>query len=263
MSKKTKKILGYTIFTIFITIVATVTLVIVGNTIYIQRVYLAAQKEYDELREIKSSRIEIVKRVEIDEETATFSLSDAAATDDIFSNIDISGSMRSSVEELSEINPDFIGWIYIEGTRIDYPVVQGVDNKRYMNTTFKGTRSRAGAIFMDVRNHFGWETPLVVLYGHNSSSGAMFAGLRRELLGEYIYITTRNDELLLYRIIDVVRTTVHDSAYQLIGSSERAVANYLLDYDVPEGSNRMLLLSTCTDTNSDDDRLIVIAVRYG
>ena len=66
MSKKTKKILGYTIFSIFITVVVTVTLVVVGNTIYIQRVYLAAQKEYDELREIASSRIEIVKRVKID-----------------------------------------------------------------------------------------------------------------------------------------------------------------------------------------------------
>ena len=186
MSKKTKKILGYTIFTLFITVVATVTLVIVGNTIYIQRVYLAAQREYDELREIASSRIEIVKRVEIDEDTASFSFSEAP-DDFITKNIDPSGSTRSSVEELSEINPDFIGWIYIEGTRIDYPVVQGVDNKKYMNTTFMGTRSRAGAIFMDVRNHFGWETPLVALYGHNSSSGAMFAGLRRELLGEYIY----------------------------------------------------------------------------
>ncbi len=55
-------------------------------------------------------------------------------------------------EALKEINPDIVAWIYIEGTNINYPVVQSEDNSYYLNRLFNGIYSKVGSIFMDYRN---------------------------------------------------------------------------------------------------------------
>ena len=48
--------------------------------------------------------------------------------------------------ELREINPDVVGWIRLSGSNIDYPVVQGDDNDRYLTTLFDGSPGNAGGL---------------------------------------------------------------------------------------------------------------------
>ena len=55
-------------------------------------------------------------------------------------------------DKLKSINPDIIGWIYSEGTVIDYPVVQGSDNDYYLRRLLDGSYNIAGTIFMDYKN---------------------------------------------------------------------------------------------------------------
>lgn len=58
-------------------------------------------------------------------------------------------------DALRKINPDIVGWIYIPDSKINYPVVQGPDNSKYLNTAFNGSDgwfSSAGTIFIDVKN---------------------------------------------------------------------------------------------------------------
>jgi len=50
-----------------------------------------------------------------------------------------------------EINPDYVGWLKIDGTNIDFPIVRGNDNEKYLTTTFKGEENILGAVFMDYR----------------------------------------------------------------------------------------------------------------
>ena len=53
------------------------------------------------------------------------------------------------VQELQKENPDVVGWIEIEGTNINYPVLQGTDNSYYMTHNYKKEEAKDGSIFLD------------------------------------------------------------------------------------------------------------------
>jgi sortase B len=92
---------------------------------------------------------------------------------------------------LLPINPDMVGYISIEGTKVSYPVVQRKSNDPaandyYLNRTFKQEYSKSGCIFMDYRNHFDEvvdhrrvvdNSGNVFIYGHNMGNGTMFGTL--------------------------------------------------------------------------------------
>jgi len=81
--------------------------------------------------------------------------------------------------EYYDKNRDFVGYIQIGSTRVDYPVLKTEDNDFYLNHNFDKKRNTSGAIFADYRNRFdGYNTSTnTVLYGHNISSGSFFAPL--------------------------------------------------------------------------------------
>ena len=83
-------------------------------------------------------------------------------------------------DALREINPDIVGWIYIPDSKINYPIVQGPDNQKYLNTAFNGANgwfSSAGTIFIDVKNDPAFTDRNTFLYGHHMRDGSMFAAL--------------------------------------------------------------------------------------
>ncbi len=81
---------------------------------------------------------------------------------------------RPTLEELVEMNPDVRGWITIDDTHIDYPVVQGKDNTEYLNKDVMGEFSLAGAIYLSAENSRDFSDPFNMLYGHHVEGGAMF-----------------------------------------------------------------------------------------
>ncbi len=81
--------------------------------------------------------------------------------------------------QLQAINSDIVGWISIEGTVIDYPVMHSGDNSYYLYRTYQGTHNGAGSIFMEGTNWSDFSDAHTVLYGHNMKNGSMFAGLHK------------------------------------------------------------------------------------
>ncbi len=78
-------------------------------------------------------------------------------------------------DSLSAINKDIVGWIYIPGTTINYPVVQGTDNEHYLRTMFEGTWNASGTIFMDMDGTApGMVDQQTTIYGHHMENGGMF-----------------------------------------------------------------------------------------
>lgn len=92
---------------------------------------------------------------------------------------DVSRWPQVDFEELAQINPDVVGWIYIEGTNINYPLVQGQDNDHYLTHLFNGKRNRAGSIFLDYRCEPRFYDRHTIIYGHHLRDGTMFTRLMR------------------------------------------------------------------------------------
>ncbi len=81
-------------------------------------------------------------------------------------------------EQLTSVGRNVIGWIYCEGTVINYPVVYGVNNSFYLDHDYTGAPCGSGAIFTDVDTVRGFVDSNVIIYGHHMSDLSMFATLK-------------------------------------------------------------------------------------
>lgn len=79
---------------------------------------------------------------------------------------------------LRAINGDVAAWLRCPGTNIDYPVVQGADNSRYLRRLITGEYNRSGTLFIDSRNR-AFADRNTVIYGHNMRDQSMFWTLLR------------------------------------------------------------------------------------
>lgn len=91
-----------------------------------------------------------------------------------------SGELLPGAQQLLDINSDTVGYICIEGTEVDFPIVQCGDNDTYLKTAFDGSSNKAGTVFLDYRNVLtaGRRSDNLILYGHNQRDRTMFGSLK-------------------------------------------------------------------------------------
>ncbi|MBR5649263.1 class B sortase [Pseudobutyrivibrio sp.] len=86
--------------------------------------------------------------------------------------------MDVDVSKLQAINPDVIGWLYVEGTDISYPILYSGDDDKYLRMTMDGDRATAGSIFLEGYNLPNFADSHNVIYGHNMRNLSMFGSLK-------------------------------------------------------------------------------------
>ncbi len=176
-------------------------------------------------------------------------------------------------ETLKRWNPDVTAWIWIPGTGIDYPVVQGPDNEYYLNRTADRQQSIIGSIFMEYRNSQDFQDDVTILYGHHIRGGRMFSelsGYKNQSFYEahpevmlYTPDKTYRVELFAGHILDGAGTTFplifakQADRQQWIASVRAASLFHSDTYVLPE--DRILALCTCT-YEYDNARYIVYGV---
>ena len=154
-------------------------------------------------------------------------------------------------QKLEEINKDIVGWIKIENTNINYPILKDDLNLKYLKHSFDGTYNTNGAIFTLNENPFeDYET---IIHGHNMKNGIMFSELsqymEKEFLNEHstfdIYTKNQNYKAT---ILSCYSTTVN------------AEENNIKPSDFKE---KIVRLSTCSYLNNTttptDQRYYIIA----
>lgn len=85
--------------------------------------------------------------------------------------------MEVDLQRLQAINPDIIGWIYVENTDISYPLLYSGDDTAYLRHAYDGSPLNAGSIFLRGANAPDLSDSLSVIYGHMTSNHTMFGGL--------------------------------------------------------------------------------------
>lgn len=178
-------------------------------------------------------------------------------------------------------NRNLIGWVKIDDTIIDYPVMQCDDNTYYLNHNFDQEEDSAGAIFLDCNCDVVRGNDNYILYGHHLSSGRMFAALEsyesESFFESHRYITFDTIyEEQLFEVMYVFRSRVYNEEdvvfkyYQFIdANSEEEFYSYMNEmaemsfYDTGVTAvygDTLLTLSTC-DYNETNGRFVVVARR--
>lgn len=170
-----------------------------------------------------------------------------------------------SFEQLRAMNPEVIGWLTVNDTPIDYPVVQSGDNRKYLDTTVEGVYRLSGSIFLDYRNAPAFSDFNSIIYGHHMEQEMMFGCLSN--FGQRAYFDAHPFGTLHLQQADgawvdrgleffaVILTDAYD--YDLYSpAAEEPMRQYYLDHlfemalhtrsmDVGTG-DQLVLLSTCT-----------------
>lgn len=184
-------------------------------------------------------------------------------------------------QDLHDENPDMVGWLQIEGTKINYPVMQtSSDNANYyLYRDFDKNQSIRGSIYAAEICDVAKPSDNITLFGHNMKDGTMFA-----YLGNYYEKSTWEKNPLIffdtlteshvYKIFAVFKTSGTDDvgfAYHLMADAENeaefnefvATCKELAFYDTgvtPVYGDKLICLSTCEYT-IDNGRFVVAAVR--
>ena len=179
-------------------------------------------------------------------------------------------SMKVDWDALRAINPDTIGWIYIPGTTINYPIVQADDDSYYLKHDFKGSVgyiATFGAIFLEAENKANFSDSNNVIYGHHLNDGSMFAPIadfsdQATFDGSRtVYILTPSGNYRL-KTFSLVHCAATDPIVQTQFTNETERVNYVQDKmdrsvvsvsDVPAADNmkRTFAFSTCDNLPSD------------
>lgn len=165
---------------------------------------------------------------------------------------------------LKEKNIDTVAWVKVEGTDIDYPVVQAKNNDYYLNHSFDKSVNGAGWIFADYKNKFDGTDKNIIVYGHNRRDGSMFNSLKNILNPEWynndnnkylIFITEQQNSK--YEVFSVYQTENEEyyiktdfSGNEYNEFIQRIKKRSIKKYDVEISENDSILtLSTCANDN--------------
>ncbi len=169
---------------------------------------------------------------------------------------EIRAELLETVRSLNESYPNAIGWIYLPGTAINYPIMQGDDNEFYLHHAYDNGYLKAGSVFLDNRCESRFKNNLNILYAHNMKNGSMFAGVTNFKNNAYFqnhrygWLVTA-DSVNRIDFFAVAVTDWHDEIYNGFRQTSEQLAHIKEISRIYEeisitDDDRLLLMSTCS-----------------
>lgn len=176
------------------------------------------------------------------------------------------GGSSPGLAGLMDVNPDVRAWLTVDGTNIDYPLLQGQDNAKYVNTNVYGEFSLSGSLFLDYRNAPDFSDGYSLVYGHHMDAAAMFGELAYFLQPDYfeqhktgtLYLPDKTYQIEFFACM---QTDAYDKYvfYPPLSGQEEQTA--LLEHIRQEATqyretgisaaDKVLALSTCSDASTN------------
>lgn len=170
-----------------------------------------------------------------------------------------------TLAELQAINPDVLGWLTIDDTHIDYPVVIGETDMEYVNKDVYGDFALSGSIFMDSDNARDLSDAYTLVYGHHMDNGAMFGDVVEFVNTDYfeshqtgtLYLpdATYTIEIFACVQVDAFDSMIYDPLAQNGDVSE--LLNYVDEIAVQsryigvQPTDKVIGLSTCAEAETN------------
>ncbi len=165
--------------------------------------------------------------------------------------------------ELKKKNPDTVGWIKVNGTNINYPVVQTKDNDYYLNHAYDKSKNSAGWIYADYRNNMTNFDKNTIIYGHGRLNNTMFGSLKTILNSKwynnknnYIIKFSTPTENTLWQVFSVYSIKAESYYITTKFSSDKEYNDFLQtlknrskkDFSATVNTkDKIITLSTCKD----------------
>lgn len=166
--------------------------------------------------------------------------------------------------ELRQINEDVVAWIMVDGTNVNYPVVQAEDNDYYLGHDIVKNMKASGWIFMDYRNSSNLLDQNTIFYGHNLLNKTAFGSLSNIFTDKWFdksnhYIIVKTEEgRYVYQIFSCyyiepevyyLQNVFYDMKYYQ-EFLDKLISRSQYDFKVEvTNKDKIITLSTCTDDN--------------
>ena len=189
-------------------------------------------------------------------------------------------SVQEKFADLYTRNHEFVGWLTVDGTNIDYPVMHTPDDEeKYLRRDFDGNSSSSGTLFVAAASDPIAPSDNVIIYGHNMKAGTMFHSLlnfeKKEYYEEHKLIEFDTiEEDAQYEVIAAFRTKIDESDPSLYkyyefhnASSEEEFNEYvskvksMTPYEIEATAkygDKLITLSTCA-YHAEEGRYVIVA----
>jgi len=203
---------------------------------------------------------------------------ESKAISNIINEIDISqvpeeetvgkSERQIKVSELKQQYTNLIGWIRIEGTNIDYPVMQWTDNEHYLKYSYDGSKSKLGSIYLHKDADVNKPSANFIIYGHNITTGVMFNELlnykKQSFYNDHkiIEFTTENKDAK-YEIISVFVSKVYNQNENVFKYYSFIDTNKEIEYnEYISNIKRLSLYNTGIDAKFGDQLITLTTCEY-
>lgn len=187
-------------------------------------------------------------------------------------NVPTTFNKEVSFQNLYNENNDYLFWLYIPNTKIDYPVMMSRDNKDYLHSSFYKEKLYAGTLFIDALSSKRENQDNLIIYGHNMKDGSMFGTLKKwrseKYFNEHKFIeiyTEKEKRVYLIFAVREVSSNMDLLHYKLDGfTNEEYIQDarnnhiHFREFEEQYKNNQIMTLSTCM--SNDAKRLIINAV---
>lgn len=227
--------------------------------------YRESQQKYDRLRQFTKVNTEEASH----ETTEEINLEGETAAEE-----KVKAPITVDFATLKSLNPDIVGWIYVEGLDISYPLVQAEDNDYYLHRNTDGSYNPSGSIFLEMLNKGDFTDPNTIIYGHNMKDKSMFGSLQ-EMLNKpekretpWFWILTPEGDYR-YRVFSMQVTDPESDTYTIFNGRDKKFTDWcermkdqstedMGDFSFTKEDD-VVTLSTCANNNAK--RTVLLGIR--